>query len=629
MIMSCFFAFSIIIIIGKNGVLKDTSLAHSPHNLLFFFDQFFVEFFVLLLLGNILLYRRLFWRVLLYILSSAFIVIYAFQLISLHYTKDFISSLAIDNIDHLYLFLDWYHIVLLLLIFTAVFLSIFLTENGTVPIARRRRLPTFPSLLLVLAIVSVATIDMWLPGNTQRDRSSYATGNLTVRGSPIISLGSTLYKKSSEYAAIGNNPHLTKDELSEISNFGFHYNHNAPYPLIKNTIYQGETPFLLEPKRDSPPPNVIVIFSEGLSARAIGAYGSVYSDLTPYIDDFSQQSMVVERYYNHTAATYRGLHGQLASTFPLFGGAGGWHSEEQEASGRSYLTLADLFRQRNYETVFLDSHHQDHRSRVDEMMAELGFETILTGDELAESYLDSAAPLGEMAYSDQQYFDSVVAYLKNRMGSAEARKPLFLSLYNFGTHAFLNHSKDGYRYHSYNNVVLNNTHNFDFAFGQLWNYIKTSPYSKNTVVVFTADHCHFHEFAFLDAFSDPDYEQKFVDRIPLIIHDPTRILPPVYDAGNSSSIDFAPTMAHYFGLENVKNPFMGKSIFERKQRLDKHVSVAALGPSEVYLIDGKKIHRFGEQSSYESTLKILDKYIAIVRQLELENRIWDDDLFPE
>jgi len=141
----------------------------------------------------------------------------------------------------------------------------------------------------------------------------------------------------------------------------------------------------------------------------------------------------------------------------------------------------------------------------------------------------------------------------------------------------------------------------------------------------TADHCHFHEKSFVDAFEDPDYQQLFIDSIPLIIHDPLRDLPESYNAENASSIDFAPSIAHYLGLKNVRNPWLGGSIFERDSSHYSNKSVAALGPHEIFLITDDKIHSLNENGAHRSTLKILDTYINTVRQLELENKIWKKD----
>src|SRR5690606_4224251 len=69
------------------------------------------------------------------------------------------------------------------------------------------------------------------------------------------------------------------------------------------------------PGAPSRPPNMIVLMSEGVSARMLGAYGGAYPGLTPNIDRIAARSMRVDNYFNHTAATYRGVGGQVSSGF--------------------------------------------------------------------------------------------------------------------------------------------------------------------------------------------------------------------------------------------------------------------------------------------------------------------------
>src|SRR3546814_18404526 len=58
-------------------------------------------------------------------------------------------------------------------------------------------------------------------------------------------------------------------------------------------------------------------------------------------------TMVVDNYYNHTAATYRGLQGQMTSGFPRYGGSEGGKGwmEGNNADGyatRSYSSLSGV-----------------------------------------------------------------------------------------------------------------------------------------------------------------------------------------------------------------------------------------------------------------------------------------------
>jgi len=587
------------------------------------FDFFLLELCVLLWAGHLLINRGVFSRVFLYAASSIFIVIYFMQMASFYFGKEFLTRLAIDNADHFYLFFDVKGLLFIASIVTTCVFLVLLTEFQQAKTDKR----SFSSgtLILTASTVMILTGNLWLPASVKETRDSYLADRNLTHTSPLLSIYSTLFLQEGRATQSLTQSGLKAHELEEIKNFGFFYDPASEFPLIKPSIYSTPPPFSLNSNEADSTPNVIVLFSEGLSARSIGAYGGVYSDLTPSIDRMAGSSMVVRRYYNHTAATYRGLHGQLASIFPLYGGVDGWHSDLDKVSGRNYLTLADIFKLQGYETIFLDSHHKNHPSKVDEMMTELGFSLVITGDELAATYLHDDPPLGQSAYSDHQYFQFVIRFLQQRLLRPEKGKPFFLSLYNFGTHPFLKNSKDGVRYGSGKNATLNNIHNFDHAFGLFWNYLQKSPYFENTILIFTADHCHFHEKTFIKAFEDPDYQQLFVDRIPLMIHDPLRDLPETFDADNASSIDFAPSVAHYLGLKNISNPWLGGSIFERNVIPYSNKSVAALGPHEIFLITGDKIHSLNDDGSHQTSLEILDNYISIVRQLELENQIWKED----
>ncbi len=198
-----------------------------------------------------------------------------------------------------------------------------------------------------------------------------------------------------------------------------------------------------------------------------------------------------------------------------------------------------------------------------------------------------------------------------------------MGLYNLGTHAFLKLTKDGKKYGDGDNRSLNTIHNFDSAFGLFWEYFKTSPYAENTMIIFTADHCHYPEKPFVDAFKGAGYQNIIVDKIPLIIHDPTRELPKTFDAKNSTSIDFAPSLIHYLNLGNHKNPFMGTSMYEQKRKKNTRYGLNSFGLQDLYLIDDDKIHKLGASQKHRVRLKIMDKYITLSKQLEVTDKLWD------
>jgi lipoteichoic acid synthase len=374
------------------------------------FDLFLCELFVLLFLGQILISRNIVFRSVLYILSSLFIFTYYLQIISVNTGREFISRLAVENIDHLYLLLSNENIIYAVIAILTCFILVALTEMSGTQERYASKFSIPATLLLLLAILVTSSGNLWIPRSIIHKRDSYLMDSYMQHTSPFISLYSVLFLQTEKYSEELLHTKFSFREQKEIENFGFHYDPTKKYPLIKDTIYTGNPPFPTRQDKNQAQTNVILIFSEGVSARVIGAYYPKFLGLTPNIDDFARSSMIVGQYYNHTAATYRGLHGQLCSLYPAYGGNGGWQTNYSEIAGKKYFSLADLFAKRGYETVFLDSHHKNHPSRVDEMIELLGFSTVITGDALAKKYIGDEAPLLKQAYSDRQYFDTIIGY---------------------------------------------------------------------------------------------------------------------------------------------------------------------------------------------------------------------------
>src|SRR4030095_9017074 len=103
--------------------------------------------------------------------------------------------------------------------------------------------------------------------------------------------------------------------------------------------------------------------------------------------------------------------------------------------------------------------------------------------------------------------------------------------------------------------------------------------------------------------------------------DPLRKLPHVYDPGVATSIDFAPSIAHYLGLPgNRRNPFFGRSIFEMgsPQRRWGFASY----DNNYYMIERGRIHdrKFPEGNPREMDMFV--RYIQFAHAQEKLNRIW-------
>ena len=586
------------------------------------FDLFIVEFLLIILLFKVLYNKYTISRHLLYFFTFIFLIVYLIQIKSIYEGGEFVSRLAIENVDHIYLLLNAKIIVNIFASIISCMIFFYFVEKNYYNIENSNNIVIILILLTVSIGLLVLDNNKWFYGDRIKYSDAFVDFELLHETSPLLAFYRVFFEQNGPSGKISTS--FTRKELTEINKFGFHYNQKQKFPLVKEKIYTGPAPFP-KVKSGSERPNVIVIFSEGLSARSIGAYGARVTGITPNIDQFAQSSMVVHNYYNHTAATYRGLLGQLCSLFPVNGGRG-WENMYDALKDTRYFSIAELFKADNYETVFLDSHHKRHVSRVDEMIEKLGFMDVITGDELSSRYLDNEEPFLKNAFSDQQFFKGLIGFLKERAESGKQQVPFFLGMYNFGTHAFLKRGEDIVSFGDGENYVLNNFHSFDSAFGLFWDYFLSSTYIDTTIVILTADHCHYPEKAFVTSFNDQDYQGFFMDRVPYIVYDPTRIIPEAYDARNATTIDFAPSLAHYLELANEKNPFLGTSMYEKGRKKYDDIGISFIGDKkDLFIVKDQKIQRLGNSNEYHN-FGLLTKFIMATQQAELANRIWSETI---
>ncbi len=590
------------------------------------FDLFLVELSILLIIGGWMLDRNVFGRVVLYIISSFYITTYFVQFTSFYQGREFLSRLAIDNMNHVGLLINPQTITGILFLLSVCLVLPLLIEKKPYQAYRTPGKLIVVTFCLIVAAVGLQQSNRWFPQSILKQRDIFFEDNYLPHAAPLSALYNTLFSKGSLYSDELGPADFSPFELNEIKKFGFQYTPDSKYPLLREGIYSTPPPFKSLPGSPAAP-NIIVFFTEGFSARAMNTYGSQYENITPNLDTFAKTSMVVDNYYNHTAATYRGLHGQLCSVFPTYGGVGGWQTNYKNLPETNYYCLSNVFNKRGYETIFLDAHRK-HASQVDEMMVQLGFKKVVTGRVLSKKYLKNAKPQMKYALSDEQFFRGLIGVLKEREKNNKVDAPFFMGLYNLGTHAFKKMTNDGKKFGEGDNNSLNTIHNLDNAFGLFWEYYKTSPFAENTIVIFTADHCHYPEKPFVEAFDGPGYQAVFVDKIPLIIHDPTRELPKTFDASNATSIDFAPSLIHYLNLGNHKNPFMGTSIYEKKRKKYDNFGLNSYG-KDLYLIDDEKIHKLGFSHKHRVKLQILKKYVNKSKQLEVTDQLWDKNLNSE
>ena len=470
-----------------------------------------------------------------------FVVLYFVQCYYFAVANEFITTLALENLDQIYLLLTPKILFLILIVITISLLICRQLGKSKVKLSK-------PMIVFLVSLCLVSTF-FSIAQNQLLPSTYYHTG---------------IFRKLQN---MGDSPFLGfflhAGRASGI--FEDKYNEKAAYAFEKDTVYDAPELELSSNGLAYPHPNVIVILTEGTSARLLGCYGGKFDGLTPNFDDFARHAMQVENYFNHTAATFRGTHGQFASCYPKRGGQN-W--KKGISSHPVYQTLPKVLATYGYETYFISPHAE--MDPYTDLVKMLGFDKVYTRD-TAQDLLGMTPDTAHESIRDHDMYRELRSLLENHTSDA----PLFASMYTFETHTQVDTDEKECSYGDGSNMTLNTLHNVDDAFGRFWQWFQQSPYRDNTILVVTADHAHYNDSSFLALVGkDADYHSCFYDRIPLLIYDPIHELPHRYDADDQTSLNLTPTILHLLGIRDVKNSFMGKSIFEDQKNEDRF-SVAA------------------------------------------------------
>lgn len=330
-------------------------------------------------------------------------------------------------------------------------------------------------------------------------------------------------------------------EAYEISTFESDLTHQNFF--LRNSIASGPVPFSAKDY------NIILIFTEGTSSRVLS------SELTPHVTKLERRALSFKNYFNHTAATFRGIRGQLISGYQIQGGYDAYHhnlrQEEQEHLRKKLQqqknSLPNILERYGYSSIFVSPHKQDYG--FTQFLEQVGFDTVLAEDKMR---------------SDKELYESLA---ETAIAAHSEGRKFFLATYPLGTH----HGFDSpdLKYGDGSNPYLNKFHNQDHWFGEFLKAIETAGVLENTLLVFTTDHC---------TYSTPEYrktfrtdEKYFVDRVPLIIY-AKGINPQIFDAKNQNSLSLAPTILNMLSLEKVENHFLGSSLFASTPSEFSHIS---------------------------------------------------------
>ena len=556
------------------------------------------------------------WLLLSTVIAAGVTVAYLAQVYSLYVSSNFITVLAMQNSDSV-AFIESTLLQVGAGLVAAGIVVFWLASrvSGSVPVEEHGiavRCGPLPYMAMLLACALVFTYLLFIQGNTLRLEPGF-------RQSPLANLTVNAFRFG--FPGAGGNASATGGEsITDRSCFDYS-GMDEDYPFLRARAFDKPLPFPRTASAGNAKPNIIVIFAEGVSARLVGAYGGGYPGLMPNIDRLASQSMRVDDYFNHTAATFRGLEGQLSSGFSFSGGGGkeGWSHVGNRAALAAIRrqTIPRIVGDDGYDSYMFVPHMQERP--IIGMLSTLGFTRVYARQSIERELLDGKGRVraGTTGLDDQSVFRGLVAFLRQREAAGDTR-PFFAATYNIGTHAFLRHSPEDVAYGRGGNPILDKMHNFDAALGEFLRYFLASEYARNTLLVVTADHATYPEPPYREIAGD-DLKPYFVDRIPLLIRDPYHQLPATFDAQGRNSLALAPTVLQLAGVQSERNAFLGASLFE-KRRLP--LGIAALG-AKYFLTVPEGVFGMGEEP--EAYRAMFQCEVGLVRRYyvaERENRIF-------
>ncbi|EOB4224895.1 LTA synthase family protein [Escherichia coli] len=345
--------------------------------------------------------------------------------------------------------------------------------------------------------------------------------------------------------------------------------------------------------------NVIVIFAEGFSSEIIGNSKMAHFPITPNLDKLSTEALSFKNYYNHTAATFRGLRGQLTSGYQFRDGltdAGTGIAQLSNVEiNNIYLhrqtSLPDILKEYGYKSYFIAS--TEKNSPLNTMLKTLNFDKVLGMGDFIGYQRDRM--------TDKQTFSALQYFLRSQENKNER---FFIGVYPSGTH----HGQDSpnEKYFDGSNPLYNKFYNYDFQLGKFVDFFRRSSFYGNTLLIITSDHSTFPSTEYKKSFnSDSRY---FVDKIPFLIIG-KNITPEVLDAGGENSLSFAPTILHMLGIQYSMNYFLGCSLLD-KTCTSPFSHLSAIGSD--YFNIGKENHvELIQNNSGNELIKLAERFYNI------------------
>ncbi len=227
--------------------------------------------------------------------------------------------------------------------------------------------------------------------------------------------------------------------------------------------------------------NVVIILLESWSAKFVDSFGHNNFNATPNFDKLAQESLKFENFYANGQRSIEGITAMLAgitqpSDFPNIG----WGLE---LNNLSYI--GNIAKQHNYSTIAMQSSNRNS-FHIDGITALAGFDDYSGAEDMAQGERESKTTQPKFGTWDGNMF----RHLHQKLNAAQ--EPFISFGFSATTHSpFYSPGKeweiyphDNGSYYGY----LNTLHYADAMLGEFMDAARLTPWFKNTIFIFTADH---------------------------------------------------------------------------------------------------------------------------------------------
>lgn len=375
----------------------------------------------------------------------------------------------------------------------------------------------------------------------------------------------------------GFSPAMSIYDLSNnISKYNQLLQINSSKNIKREQFHRSEIPNHRDKPKNLPErPNVILIFTEGMSQHIIDDDRNV----VPNLRNIQSVSLRFDNYYNHTFATYAGIIGQLYSGYQL------------KNSDKNYLiSLPQILEGFGYQTAFINTEPKNREFTT--YLGNLGFEKVISAP------INKSLGVSSDKNAYRKLFDEM---------NSQGEKPFLLTMYTFGTHIGM----DGFekKFGDGKDRLLNRFHDMDFQFGKFIDEFNKSKFSENTIVIFTTDHATFVDDEYRSSFPKNTRVQGNLDRIPLFIYY-KGINPEVINVDGKNSVNLTPTILDYLDY-SAGNYFLGQSLFSKSEN-NSIYSTLFVSELTYRTTKGNKISEIPKDEKEETEQKV-SEYYSIAR----------------